>query len=97
MCPTDPLLFTCAVNETTSTSITVAFPLDVPIILLSTDVVVGDLPDGVTVFHNVINNDYILSLSVETASLLNGGMITCDSGVIGKVDMAGCPVAREFN
>ena len=60
-----------------------------------------DPPDGVTVrFHNVAITEnavnYTLSLSIETASLLNNGMITCDPGVIGIVDMAECPVAGEF-
>ena len=71
------------------------------IILLSNDMLFGDPPDGVTVFHNVAmnndTNDFTLSLSIETASLLNSGMITCDSAVSGNVDMAGCPVASEFN
>ena len=61
-----------------------------------------DPPDGVTVrFHNVAITEntvnYTLSLSIETASLLNNGMITCDPGVIGIVDMAEYPVAGEFN
>ena len=104
MCPTDPLLFTCEVNEATSSVIAVTFPSDVLITinLRSTGVVDGDDPPaGVTVFHNVATNvdtvNYILSLAIENASLLNGGMITCDSTVIGYVDTAGCPVAGKYN
>ena len=99
VCPTDPLFFTCEITESGNTQATVKFPSDMTIILLSTDMIVGDPPNGVTVFHNVTINDthdFTLSLAIETASLLNGGMITCDSAVSGEVDMAGCPVAGEF-
>ena len=102
MCPTDPLLFTCEVNETISSSIRVAFRSDmlITIILLSTDMIVGVPPDGVTIFHSVTmnngTNDYILSLSIETASLLNDGMIECNHGDISNVLVAECPMAGEF-
>ena len=103
VCPTDPLLFTCEVNETTSSTISVAFHSDmlITIILLSTDMISGVPPDGVTVFHSVTmnngTNDYILSLSIETASLLNDGMIECNPGDINNVLVAECPMAGEFN
>ena len=101
MCPTDPLLFTCEITESGFTQATVTFPSDVLILLLSNNMIFGDPPDGVTVFHNVAmnndTNDFTLSLSIENASLLNGEMITCESGAIGNVDMAGCPVTGEFN
>ena len=102
MCPTDPLLFTCEVNEATSSTISVAFRSDmlITIFLSSTDIVAG-APDGVTIFHSATmnngTNDYILSLSIETASLLNDGMITCDPGMTENALMAGCPVAGEIN
>ena len=102
MCPTDPLLFTCEVTETTSSTISVAFRSDVliNIILLSTDMISGVPPDGVTIFHsvtmNIGTNDYILSLSIETASLLNDGMIECNYGDINNVLVAECPMAGEF-
>ena len=102
MCPTDPLLFTCEVNEATSSSISVAFRSDmlITLFLSSTNTVVGDPPAGVTVFHSVTmnngTNDYILSLSIETASLLNDGMIECNPGDINDVLVAECPMAGEF-
>ena len=99
MCPTDPLLFTCNVTGTPSNTITVTFPHDVTIILRSTGMVDGDDPPaGVTVFHanSNITGDYILSLSIANASLLNDGNIICDPGVRNRMaDMAECPVAGK--
>ena len=75
VCPTDPLLFTCEITGSTSTSIAVTFPSDmgITIILRSRGTVdEHDPPDGVTVrFHNVAITEnavnYTLSLSIETA------------------------------
>ena len=101
MCPTDPLLFTCEVNEATSSTISVAFRSDMLItIFLSSMNIVAGAPDGVTIFHSVTmnngTNDYILSLSIVTASLLNDGMIECNPGDINNVLVAECPMAGEF-
>ena len=58
-------------------------------------------PDGINIqSHNVIGagpHDYILTLSIANASVLNGGMITCDSRLTGVTDVARCPIAAgEF-
>ena len=98
VCPTDPLLFTCNITDTPSTRMTVAFSFSEMelISLTNNNVTQGVGPDGINIqSHNVTGEgpyDYILTLSIANASLLNGGMITCDSN-IGVTDRAGCPVA----
>ena len=105
MCPTDPLLFTCEVTESPVDQATVTFPSGQELDLDDDNTTSGSLPDGVAVqFQNVhvtvidmINiYNYTLSLSIDNTSLLNGGMIICNSR-IGEQDMAGCPVAGKFN
>ena len=100
VCPTDPLIFTCNVTGSGVDRALINLPSGVEVALRSDNTVVVEpnLPDGITVqFHNVaVNNgvDYILSLAIERASLLNGGMIQCsDSSLTPVIDEASCPVA----
>lgn len=100
VCPTDPLLFTCTVISSPIITITVIFPSGQTISLNTENTTVGDLPGGVSVkSKNVTISgtfNYTLTLSIENASLLNGGGITCDTNAIDNVDMARCPVAGEL-
>ena len=100
VCPNDPLVFTCEVN-------------DAPMlrIILPTGeqegISIGDsannvaLPAGFTADSLVITpldistRNISLTLSIEKASLLNGGQITCDDNIISTRAMAGCPLAGE--
>ena len=101
MCPNDPLIFTCNVTGSDVDRSIVTLPSGGEVALRSdnTILVEENLPDGVTVqFHNAtVNNgvaDYILSLTIERASLLNGGVILCfDSSLTPVIDEASCPVA----
>ena len=100
VCPTDPLLFTCNVTDSPATQVTVTFLSGMVVTILRSDNTTGGVrPDGINIqSHNVIGEgpyDYILTLSIANASLLNGGMIECDS-VVGVTDVAKCPVAGEL-
>ena len=102
VCPNDPLIFTCEVND--------AYILRVIIILpignYREHIAAGDttsditLPAGFTAdsllitLHNFTRN-FSLTLTLENASLLNGGQITCDDTTLNNVAMAGCPLAGE--
>ena len=103
VCQTDPLLFTCMVTGATANRITVKIENVLDIDLNDDNTIDGNLPDGFIVqSHNVQTNggslDYILVLSIVSASLLNGSLIICDSNIFGVDDgMAGCPVAGKFN
>ena len=101
VCPTDPLLFTCNVTNTSSDRVFLTFSfaeMDL-LSLTNNNVTQGAQPDGTNIqSHNVTGvgpYDYILTLSIANASLLNGGMIECDS-VVGVTDVAKCPVAGEL-
>ena len=99
VCPTDPLLFTCIVSDSPIVDITVTFPSGDEIDLTVENMITGDLPDGVHVkSHNVTIDgtfNYVLTLSIESASLLNGGEIRCDTNAIDNDDIARCPVAGK--
>ena len=107
VCPTDPLLFTCAVTGNLAANIIVKINNSVGGISLTAANAIqeldGGLPDGFTVqSHNVQSNDgslnYTLVLSIVSASLLNGSSIICDSNTFGVGDgLAGCPVAGKLN
>ena len=98
MCPNDPLVFTCEVND--AQLLRVILPTGE-----HESVSIGDsandiaLPAGFTADSLVITpvddftRDISLTLSIEKASLLNGGQITCDNTVTKA--MAGCPLAGE--
>ena len=102
VCPNDPLLFTCTVTGSDNGLATVTLPSGdvVQINSDNTTVVVGGLPDGVTVYdHSAVVNsgvaDYVLILMIDTASLLNDGMINCsDASLTPLTDGAACPVAN---
>ena len=101
MCPNDPLIFTCNVTGSGVDRALINLPSGEEVALRSDNMVVVEenLPDGVTVqFHSVtVSNgvaDYILSLAIERASLLNSDMIQCsDSSLTPVIDEASCPVA----
>ena len=101
VCPTDSLLFTCTANE--STILRVTLPSGVRLYLSSSGMPTGSLPDGFSVeSHSVAENDggasynYTLSLSIDNAFLLAGGVIVCDDATPGNQDMAGCPTVGKF-
>ena len=97
VCPNDPLVFTCEVNS-----------FLMRILLPHGDQEVASIGDtesdilfpsaGFTVdTFNVIPVDtftrnYTLTLSIENASLLNGGQITCDDTTTLSRAMARCPL-----
>ena len=101
VCPTDSLLFTCAANEITI--LRVNLPSDHELTVTSSGIVIGNVPDGFYVEPPIVaeNGDgtsfnYTLSLSIENASLLAGGMIVCDDGGSVTRDVAGCPTVGKF-
>ena len=105
VCPTDSLLFTCTGNETITLALRVILPSGDELIVTSSGAVIaiGDLSDGFSVEStNVAVNDggtsfnYTLSLSIDNASLLAGGVIICNDNTIANRDMAGCPTAGKF-
>ena len=101
VCPTDPLIFTCNVTGSDADRTLIDLPSGGRVALLSDNTILVEetLPDGITVqFHNAtVSNgvaDYILSLAIERASLLNSDMIQCsDSSLTPVIDEASCPVA----
>ena len=101
VCPADPLLFTCNVTDTPATIVIVRFSfVEIMLISLRADnTTEGVGPDGINIQSRSVTGEnpynYILTLSIANASLLNGGMIECDS-VIGVTDMDRCPVAGEL-
>jgi hypothetical protein len=96
VCPNDPLVFTCEVNN--AVSLRVILPTG-----YREHVSVGDttnnvaLPAGFKADSLVITpiddfrRNFTLTLSIENASLLNGGLIRCYE--YGNRAMAGCPLA----
>ena len=98
MCPNDPLLFTCTVTGSSVSRAIVTLPSGEEVAIRDDNTVIGeDLPDGVILFdHSAVMNsgvaDYTLVLAIVTASLLNDGMIECDS-LTSLTDEAACPVA----
>ena len=98
VCPSDPLIFTCEVNDTFGMRVTL--PTGEHEIIS-----IGDksnhvvLPAGFTADSLVITlknytRNLSLTLSIENASLLNGGQISCDD-ITQNVAKAGCPLAGE--
>ena len=97
--PSDPLSFTCEVNEA------VLLRVEVPsgnqeIISLGDTAADVALPTGFTaVSLNITEIDestrnFSLTLSIDSASLLEGGNITCDDTTPKKVAKAGCPIGK---
>ena len=105
VCPTDSLHFTCTANEIMALSLIVTLPSGDMLALNNDGTVseIGDLPAGfsvestsVTVNCGGTSLNYILSLSIDSASLLTGGVIFCDDNTIANRVMAGCPTAGMF-
>ena len=99
VCPNDSLIFTCEVNDAFVMRVLLpsgyqeyASPGD-----RANDIA---LPAGFTADSLVLTptdnfkNNITLTLSIENASLLNGGQITCDDTIYNRA-MAGCPLAGE--
>ena len=105
VCPTDSLLFTCAANEIFTLSLRVTLPSGYVLALNNDGTLygIGSLPDGFSVeSSSVAENDggtsfnYTLSLSIENASLLAGGVIACDDSTVANRVMAECPTVGKF-
>ena len=99
VCPTDPLLFTCALIRVHI--LRVILPTGVHDIISLGDTLASiDLPAGLTaVFLNITEtNDFkrniVLKLSIASASLLEGGELRCDD-TVGNGVMAGCPLRSK--
>ena len=100
VCPNDPLVFTCEVNY--AVLLRVVFPSGVQEHIFLGDTASNvQLPVGVTADSLVITEtdshtrNISLTLSIENASLLNGGQITCDDTFSIDRAMAGCPLVGE--
>ena len=100
--PSEPLLFTCEVYETVL--LRVVLPTgDQEIISFGDTPADVALPAGFTaVFLNVprINEstrNFKLTLSIDSASLLNGGEIKCDDTTSMNEAKAKCPIIGELN
>ena len=99
VCPNDPLIFTCEVND--AQLLRVIYPTgDQEYISIGDTTSHISLPAGFTADSLVITpvddstRNISLTLSIEKASLLNGGQITCDDTVTNDIiAMAGCPLA----
>ena len=97
VCPNDPLLFTCEVNEVVV--LRVVFPTgDSDILSDDDDEDDVTTPPGFTAvsFEATVidgsSRNFVLILSVASASLLAGGNITCDDTTENNRVMAGCPL-----
>ena len=98
LCPNDPLVFTCEVNNTFI--LRVVLPSgDQEVVSLGDTTSDISLPDGFTAVSLVITptdnftRNFSLTFSIKNASLLNGGQITCDNTHNHIIAMAGCPLA----
>ena len=97
VCPSDPLTFTCEING--ATVLRVVLPNgDSDIVDDRSDPDDVDLPEGFTVdslvttpADNTLTN-FVLTLTISSASLLDGGEIRCDSVTGNNQAMAGCPI-----
>ena len=102
VCSTDPLFFTCNITGSPATVATVALPSGDVIVLNEDNSIQGMIPEGYTLQSAIVSmNDalinFILTFSIESASLLNGSDIICNSALVGGIRMAGCPVAGKFS
>ena len=104
VCPTDSLHFTCTANEIMALSLRVTLPSGNVLVLNNDGTVSGiGLPAGFSVESSIvaencggISYNYTLSLSIDAASLLAGGVIACDDNTIANRNMAGCPTVGKF-
>ena len=103
VCSTDSLLFICNITDSLSSTATVTLPSGDVILLDDNNLMQGTIQAGYILQSAFISmngglNNFILTLSIESASLLNGSDIICNSGLSGGIEMAGCPVAAgEFS
>ena len=95
VCSTDPLLFTCELNEVIL--LRVVLPTGNQEVISAGDVLAGvTLPAGFqAVCLNIseiddMKRNIVLTFSIANVSFLRGGKITCDDTV--EAVMAGCPL-----
>ena len=100
VCPNDPLVFTCEVND--ASSLRVILPTGEQDVVSVGNISLNlHLPAGFTIDNlfiaemDTLKRNFSLTLSIENASLLNGGQITCDDTTTRSTAMAGCPLAGE--
>ena len=101
MCATDPLFFTCELNEVALLRVTLPSGYKEPISTgdNTTDVA---LPNGFTAVSLRIHigneniKNFSLTLSIANASLLAGGEIRCDNTTLSSVVSAGCPLRSKL-
>ena len=98
---TDPLLFTCELSNVFGLRVT--FPNgDKEIASINYEAGALKLPVGFKVVSlnvlmiNEFTRKIILTLSISNASLLDGGVITCDDTTPRNKVMAGCRVCGKF-
>ena len=97
--PTDPLLFTCEIYGVILLRVLLPTGVQETISVGDTaaDVV---LPAGFTAVSlditeiAVATRNFNLTLSIDRASRLEGGNITCDDTTPGKAAEAGCPIRK---
>jgi hypothetical protein len=97
VCPGDPLLFTCTVTGSQSAVASVILPTGERVDLLRDNIIEieGSLPKGITVDSHDVTMDidggnYVLTVAIERASLLNGSLV-CDNRAFTPVtDQATC-------
>ena len=95
VCPNDPLLFTCELNEIIV--LRLILPGHPPVAYVSgVDPDDVNLPAGITLLSPDIPSsapgNFTLALSIENAPLLAGNEIRCDDGTDSNAAMAACPL-----
>ena len=96
VCSSDPLTFTCEINE--ANVLRVVLPNgDSDIVEDGSDTDDVDLPDGFTADSLVTTSvdnltNFVLTLTISSASLLDGSEIICEDFTGNNVAMAGCPI-----
>ena len=99
VCPTDPLFFTCELIEVMLLQVVLPNGFHEYVGLGDTATNI-DLPDGLTaVFLNITETkgfkiNIVLTLSIASASLLEGGELGCYDS-LGNGVMAGCPLRSK--
>ena len=104
VCPDTPLLFTCNITGSMATLASVSLPSGerVNICSISDDTTSLEGEDGVTVLSHDTRHErgpvnYMLTLAIESASILAGNAIVCeDTAAIPLTAMASCPVATNM-
>ena len=102
VCSTDPLLFTCNITGSPGSIVTLTLPPSGDAIILNNDNSrQGTIPEGYTLQTTAVSmndslNNFLLILSIESASVLNNSDIICNTGLSDGRFMAGCPVAGKL-